>query len=363
MSGPTLLDAVRACVAALAALEARLLLEPHALEVAIRERDDARAHVERLAHEVSASRRTIAGFATKVDDERLAHVKTRRLLAEASAEMERARDAATTAIRERMAAVDAQAAAEKRAAESMDKLAKQWTEAWTRAEAAEARAEVLEGDAVPFEWGIFSPDDRMQESFVTKGEADADLEYYPKKFFVSPLYRHPPRPAGKPAVWAIVFSDGMVNCYATELDARQSQSFGRGRLTPLYEAPPPAAIGVTDERFAVVGSDAPHGGNWTVWIDENHTVGSRADTRRAFERLYAAEGRTYSHVRLVDADAPTVNVAAIRKALKALRSVRIWTGGDLETGAAAFTAIEAAIGEKAVQPSGCVDHGPDGVGC
>lgn len=317
MSGPTLLDALRACVlvfpggvlnvvgktdrgspvsvplwdgatreaiAALEALEARPLLEPHALEIAIRERDDARAHVERLAHEVSVNRDTIA---MSLEDcraarnatsraeaayaaEKQAHGDTHRLLTEASAEVERARTAATEAIHARMAA--------------------------------EAIVKALEGDAVPFEWGIFSPapDDRLQESFVTKDEAEADLEYYPRGFLVSPLYRHPPRPAGKPVVWAIVFSDGMVNCYATEFDARQSQSFGRGRLTPLYEAPPPAA---------------------------------------------------------------GVDVAAIRKALKALRAVRIWSFEDARIGSDALDAIAAAIGEKAAPPSGCVDHGPDGVGC
>lgn len=172
MSGPTLLEALRACaivfpsgvlsvvgktdcgspvsvplhegatreaIAALAAFEARPLLEPHALEVAIRERDDARATVDRLAYEVAANRRTIAGFATKVDDERLAHVKTRRLLAEASAEMERARDAATTAIRERMAAVDAMRVAVASASEVRDGSLKALVEA----------CELLRGAATP----------------------------------------------------------------------------------------------------------------------------------------------------------------------------------------------------------------------
>lgn len=136
MSGPTLLEALRVCVAA---LEARPLLEPYALETAIRERDDARAHVERLAHEVAASRRTIAGFATKVDDERLAHVKTRRLLAEANAEVERARAAATEAIRERMAAVDAMRVAAASANEVRDESLKALVEA----------CELLRGAAPP----------------------------------------------------------------------------------------------------------------------------------------------------------------------------------------------------------------------
>ena len=107
MNGPTLLEALRACVAALAALEARPLLEPYALEVAIRERDDARAHVDRLASEVAANRQTIADLATEVEDECFAHHRTHRALADARAEGERARAAATEAIRARMDAVDA----------------------------------------------------------------------------------------------------------------------------------------------------------------------------------------------------------------------------------------------------------------
>ena len=172
MSGPTLLEALRACtivfpggiltvvgktdcgspvsvplhdgatqeaIAALAALEARPLLEPHALDVAIRERDDARAHVDRLAYEVAANRNTIAGLATKAEAERLAHGDTHRLLADASAEVERARAAATEAIRERMAAVDAMRVAAASANEVRDGSLKALVEA----------CELLRGAATP----------------------------------------------------------------------------------------------------------------------------------------------------------------------------------------------------------------------
>jgi len=218
--------ATQEAIAALAEAEARPLLEPHALDVAIRERDDARAHVDRLAYEVAANRATIAELTAKCRDEKRAHG-------------------------------DAQAAAEKRAAESMDKLARQWAEAWTRAEAAEARIKALETSAEPFEWGIFSPapDDRMQESFATEAEAEADLEYYPRGFLVSPLYRHPPRPAGKPVVWAVVFPDGFANTYQTEADARRSYSCGKGRLVPLYEATPQPATEATPSGCVDHGPD------------------------------------------------------------------------------------------------------------
>jgi len=260
--------ATQEAIAALAEAEARPLLEPHALDVAIRERDDARAHVDRLARARDAAEESEAATA-KAHDEAMkalevairerddARATVDRLAYEVAANRATIAELTAKCRDEKRAHGDAQAAAEKRAAESMDKLARQWAEAWTRAEAAEARIKALETSAEPFEWGIFSPapDDRMQESFATEAEAEADLEYYPRGFLVSPLYRHPPRPAGKPVVWAVVFPDGFANTYQTEADARRSYSCGKGRLVPLYEATPQPATEATPSGCVDHGPD------------------------------------------------------------------------------------------------------------
>lgn len=78
------------------------------------------------------------------------------------------------------------------------------------------------------------------------------------------------------------------------------------------------------------------------------TIANRRETGTRFE----AEERTMIDgdakvMRLVPADAPVVDVDKIREALKTLRSIRVWTAGDLQTGADAFAAIAAAIGEEA----------------
>ena len=100
---------------------------------------DARAHVDRLAYEVAANRNTIAGLATKAEAERLAHGDTHRLLADASAEVERARAAATEAIRARMDAVDAMRVAAASANEVRDESLRALAEA----------CELLRGAAPP----------------------------------------------------------------------------------------------------------------------------------------------------------------------------------------------------------------------
>lgn len=198
------------------------------------------------------------------------------------------------------------------------------------------RVKVLEGDAVPCRWAVVN--DRDSIEFSWKDKADAEREVASRGGTVEPLYRHPPK-TGEPVAWLVRYPDraGANPCIDEETADSMVRGYGCTKV-PLYEAPPPAALGVTDERCVVLEVDRLR----TVNVKgPDHLIGSRA---QAEERAKALHGTAY---RLVPIDAPVVDIAAIRKALATLRGVRIWTGGDLETGAAAFTAIEAAIGEKA----------------
>lgn len=230
-------------------------------------------------------------------------------------------------------AANALAAAEKRAEKAefdRDNAVSGRTSAQHLLKHAEARVKVLEGDAVPVMWRIAPTPDHTPCSTSSKAIAD---KWAKEGSTIEPLYRHPPK-TGEPVAWRwIGFGSPTVG-----LRRPGDNWTGVTDITPLYEAPPPAAIGVTDERCVVLEVDRLR----TVNVKgPDHLIGSRA---QAEERAKALHGTAY---RLVPIDAPVVDIAAIRKALATLRGVRIWTGGDLETGAAAFTAIEAAIGEKA----------------
>lgn len=233
-------------------------------------------------------------------------------------------------------AANALAAAEKRAEKAefdRDNAVSGRTSAQHLLKHAEARVKVLEGDAVPALWAVIQPSGHVGPCYKTKERAETVAPHFGTTT-VEPLYRHPPKPAGEPVAWRwIGFGSPTVG-----LRRPGDNWTGVTDIAPLYEAPPPAAIGVTDERCVVLEVDRLR----TVNVKgPDHLIGSRA---QAEERAKALHGTAY---RLVQIDAPVVDIAAIRKALATLRGVRIWTGGDLETGAAAFTAIEAAIGEKA----------------
>jgi len=198
-------------------------------------------------------------------------------------------------------AANALAAAEKRAEKAefdRDNAVSGRTSAQHLLKHAEARVKVLEGDAVPVMWRIAPTPDHTPCSTSSKAIAD---KWAKEGSTIEPLYRHPPK-TGEPVAWRwIGFGSPTVG-----LRRPGDNWTGVTDITPLYEAPPPAAIGVTDERCVVLEVDRLR----TVNVKgPDHLIGSRA---QAEERAKALHGTAY---RLVPIDAPVVDVAAIRKAL------------------------------------------------
>lgn len=166
------------------------------------------------------------------------------------------------------------------------------------------RVKVLEGDAVPALWAVIQPSGHIGPCYKTKERAETVAPDYDTTT-VEPLYRHPPK-TGEPVAWRIESPGYATTFRASEAVAAQMAEQEKGKITPLYEAPPPAAIGVTDERCVVLEVDRLR----TVNVKgPDHLIGSRA---QAEERAKALHGTAY---RLVPIDAPVVDVAAIRKAL------------------------------------------------
>ena len=273
-----------------------------------------------------------------------------------------AEDAATKAIKDRAAAEsdvrhlkDETRRMEREASVNLSRL----TDARRCVEAAESRLRDLETSAEPAAWGIVDSCNVVQGAYLSNAQAEeaiADLLWS-----VAPLYRHPPK-TGEPVAWRYSSAKfpGTTPFFLTE--SRRQPGLVE---TPLYEAPPPAAIGVTDERFAVLksfddadiiaadGGASDHfltvardprsdtdpafaDGNASPWF---RSVGSLDECRRAMDR--DGEEQPNSIVRIVPINAPTVDVAAIRKALRTLRCV-----GYGHITIKNLDEIAAAIGEK-----------------
>ena len=164
------------------------------------------------------------------------------------------------------------------------------------------RVKVLEGDAVPALWAVIQPSGHVGPCYKTKERAETVAPDYGRTT-VEPLYRHPPK-TGEPVAWLVRYPDraGANPCIDEETADSMVRGYGCTKV-PLYEAPPPAALGVTDERCVVLEVDRLR----TVNVKgPDHLIGSRA---QAEERAKALHGTAY---RLVPIDAPVVDIAAIR---------------------------------------------------
>lgn len=202
-------------------------------------------------------------------------------------------------------------------------------DALARAEAAEARVKVLEGSGEPAAWMTDVQTDVDQPKRTTPSK-DIATCWAKDGATVEPLYRHPPKPAGDPVAW-LSRTPGVSKWLSFDKSALAS--------IPLYEAPPPVALGVEGERFAVL----EHGRIRTVNVaGPEHYVGTRVQAERRAAELVAAKGTGIEAVQLVPADAPTVDVAAIRRALDYTKA--LWTSAMVDK---QLDAIRAAIGEKA----------------
>lgn len=159
----------------------------------------------------------------------------------------------------------------------------QKTEALTKErDEARARVKALEGSAEPFTWACIGTNGMMHSTHAS--EADA-AKYRHGTDVVEALYRRPPKPAGEPV-----------------------------------------AYGVEDERWAVFMSS----NGWFVTFDDGRQVSTRE----------GAHNKTTGNrelVRIIRADAPVVDVAAIRKAIEHLVDIHAY---------GAVGTLRAAIGEK-----------------
>ncbi len=195
-------------------------------------------------------------------------------------------------------ALDQTKRAQDQAEEAIGSLRKanETAEKWkAKAEAAEARVKALEGDAVPVGW--FNDHHKGYTFCPNKG-----FNTHPGEGF-EPLYRHPPK-TGEPVAW-LSRTPGVSKWL----------SFDRSALAniPLYEAPPLAAIGVTNERFASVRTCKSGWAVFTSANDGREVV--RRDIADILTALKSYDGDVRETVRLVPIDAPVVDVAAIRKAM------------------------------------------------
>lgn len=144
--------------------------------------------------------------------------------------------------------------------------------------------------------------------------------------------------AGEPVAWEVVQQPAVLGGMTRSKSLADTWASNGSDVRPLYAAPQPAApaYGVEGERFVCL-------------LEEQCLViacGRETGTREEAEARTRLDGDA-KVMRLVDADAPVVDVDKIRGALKTLRGIRIWTAGDLQVGADAFATIAAAIGEGA----------------
>lgn len=191
-------------------------------------------------------------------------------------------------------------------------------------DAALARVKALEGDADPVQ-GVYIKNGLIYLGWRTDGE---------------PLYRHPPK-TGEPVAWKIKTSR-QIEAAVSEPYAMRLQREG-AVVTPLYEAPPPVALGVEGEEFAVraVGEKDVCAFQW-MNDHEVRDVGTRAETTQ----LARSMGPGATVVRVVPADAPVVDVAKIRDVCNTgIEGVKKFGKASLDV-VLFFEEILAAIGEK-----------------
>lgn len=135
--------------------------------------------------------------------------------------------------------------------------------------------------------------------------------------------------SAEPVAWAI----GGERVLAVFTDRLVAQRAWGGRAEPLYRHPPkpagePVAYGVEDERWAALST------KWDTFaiVDgASREVGTR-------EQAHKAATGFREPVRIIPADAPVVDVAAIRKAIEHLVDIHAY---------GAVGTLRAAIGEKA----------------
>ena len=222
---------------------------------------------------------------------------------------------------------DALTAAEKRAAKAERGIADADTafaamrdeaaEAERRADAAEARVKVLEGDAEPVAWAALHGD-RIQGPSVLRDLIEAEVARVGSGT-VEPLYRHPPK-TGEPVAWRVEYgpSDYGHTDSAERVARAKSQD---AKVTPLYEAPPPAAIGVEGEQH-FVAADVERCDVEALSVadaDEDlHNYVGTADEARAAASRNNERGRNWAAYRLLPIDAPVVDLETVRRVIRDL---------------------------------------------
>ena len=149
--------------------------------------------------------------------------------------------------------------------------------------------------------------------------------------------------AGEPVAWRVDYErvPGEHCCWFAVSPGEMKRLGPTGKLTPLYAAPQPPVFGVEGERFIAVASGQ------AAFIAADgpfRSIGTRAEAEATIAGTH--DPKRWELLRVLPADAPVVDVAKIRAALKTLRGIRIWTAGDLQVGADAFAAIASAVGEK-----------------
>lgn len=185
-----------------------------------------------------------AELGAKYEAEKLAHGNTHKALANVIADRTAIQARVNTLLSGEYLAANALAAAEKRAATAEGNV----VHYRTKAEAAEARVKVLEGDAVPFRWALVTPGNTVHSYYL--GKAEAEVASMGTVDIVTPLYRHPPK-TGEPVAWDVVGDDGMAIACDDEIHADKILDEHGGRKRPLYEAPPPAAVDVSHIRTLI----------------------------------------------------------------------------------------------------------------
>lgn len=139
---------------------------------------------------------------------------------------------------------------------------------------------------------------------------------------------------GEPVAWRVEYgpSDYGHTDSAERVARAKSQD---AKVTPLYEAPPPAAIGVEGERFICIARD----GQISVLVLEVEgpvrVIGTLAEATETIASQ--REPRRWELLRVSSPDAPVVDVAAIR------RVVAFMDAAGNQGGLA--TSLRAAIGE------------------
>ena len=185
------------------------------------------------------------------------------------------------------------------------------TKANDRATKAEARVAELEAGGEPFVWAI-----RYQDA-VGYGINEADAREKAARYSgtVEPLYLHPPKPtATEPVAWRVDHGpDDWALTASGEVAARAKNR--DAKVTPLYEAPPPAAIGVEGEQHFVIADVERRDVGAVCLADEDNDIHNYTGTRAEVEAAISEDDdrdRKWAAYRLLPLDAPTVDVAEVR---------------------------------------------------